>query len=91
MDNDQSNDLKNILSKEEHNKNWEYCENIYDATIGTDAIIILTDSEDFLNLDWSKISKNMRAPSWVFDTKGLPNTKEANNFNVNVWSVGEGS
>ncbi len=87
------NDLSQVDNKDanqNNKKNWQYCENIYDSTIGTDAIVILTEAQEFKNINWSIISQNMRAPSWVFDTKGLSNTEEAKGFNMNVWTVGEG-
>ena len=70
--------------------NWEFCEDLYEATIGADAIVILTNCEEFKDLNWSQITENMRLPSWVFDTKGLTNTVEADKFGINVWSVGDG-
>ena len=70
--------------------NWEFYNDLYDATINADAIVILNNCEEFKDLNWSKISKNMRLPSWVFDTKGFSNTTEAEKFDINIWSVGEG-
>ena len=49
----------------------------------------LTEAEEFRNINWSRVSKSMRAPSWIFDTKGLSNTQEAKEFNINTWTVGE--
>ena len=37
-------------------KNWEYCEDIYDASSGTDAIVILTEAEEFRNINWLRVS-----------------------------------
>ena len=52
--------------------------------------MILTNCEEFKDLNWSKITENMRLPSWVFDTKGIANTTSANKFDINIWSIGEG-
>ena len=78
------------LSSISKDNNWEVCDDLYETTIGADAIVILTNCEEFKNLNWSKITKNMRLPSWVFDTKGFSNTAEAEIFDMNIWSVGEG-
>ncbi len=83
----QKNQNLNSVSKV---NNWEVCDDLYETTIGADAIVILTNCEEFKNLNWSKITKNMRLPSWVFDTKGFSNTAEAQIFDINIWSVGEG-
>ena len=89
--------IKNDLVQKNQNlssvskvNNWEVCDDLYETTIGADAIVILTNCEEFKNLNWSKITKNMRLPSWVFDTKGFSNTAEAEIFDMNIWSVGEG-
>ena len=70
--------------------NWEFCSDLYETTIGADAIVILTNCEEFKDLNWSKITEKMRLPSWVFDTKGIANTTSANKFDINIWSIGEG-
>ena len=80
-----SSQIENELNK----SNWEYCKDIYDASTGTDAIVILTEAEEFRNINWSRVSQKMRAPSWIFDTKGLSNTQEAKEFNINIWTIGE--
>lgn len=69
---------------------WTYSKDILEITTNADAIIILTESDKFRSLDWAEISKNMRSPSWLFDTRGIVNSKEATKNNMNVWSVGCG-
>tara|TARA_Y100000589_G_C27191221_1_gene644906 strand:+ start:3297 stop:4694 length:1398 start_codon:yes stop_codon:yes gene_type:complete len=81
-----SKDKESVSSK----INWSYCENIYVASREVDALVILTDAKEFKDINWAQISENMRAPAWVFDTKGLSSTKKAKKYNINVWSIGEG-
>ena len=69
---------------------WTFNKDILEITLNADAIIVLTESEIFKSLDWAEISKNMRSPSWLFDTRGIVNIKEAIKNNINVWSVGSG-
>ncbi len=73
-----------------HEKSWTFTKDILELTKNADAIIILTESEKFKSLDWEEISKNMRSPSWLFDTRGIVDTKEAIKYKINVWSVGSG-
>ena len=73
-----------------HKKSWTFTKDILELTKNADAIIILTESEKFKSLDWEEISKNMRSPSWLFDTRGIVDTKEAIKYKINVWSVGSG-
>ncbi len=87
------NDLDNkdkLYDQNSKEGEWIYQEDIYKATKNADAIVILTESDEFKVLDWSEISKNIRYPSWVFDTKGLCNTNEALTFDINVWTLGQG-
>ena len=56
--------IKNDLVQKNQNlssvskvNNWEVCDDLYETTIGADAIVILTNCEEFKNLNWSKITK----------------------------------
>ena len=46
------------------------------AVEGVDAILVLTEWEEFRNLEWDTIFKFMRKPAWVFDSRNCLN-KEA--------------
>ena len=53
--------LRPLNKKYYENTNWEFLGNIYDACNETDAIIILTDWDEFKNIDWQEISARMKA------------------------------
>ena len=82
---DSSNKVKN-----EDERQLSFCKDIIEAATDADAIVILTEEDEFKKLDWSIISKRMRYPCWVFDTRGFTNLKEAEFFKINVWSIGDG-
>ena len=63
---------------------------IEEAVSDSDAIIILTDWEEFYNLDFEKIHSLMRAPSWLFDARNVIDSREAKLFGFKVWKLGEG-
>ena len=48
---------------------WSFSESIIDASKKSDAIVVLTEWEEFKNINWSEIYKNMRKPAWLFDTR----------------------
>ena len=56
-----------------------------------DAIIVLTEWEEFKGLDWQNIFEVMRKPAWVFDTRSIVNIKEAQKYGMKVWQVGFGN
>ena len=78
------------IEKEYFNGSWKFSTDSYSAAEGTDAIVILTEWEEFKYLDWELISSKMRSPSWVFDTRSVINFEEANFNGINIWSMGRG-
>ena len=74
-----------------YKNNWEKCENLYKASKGSDAIIVLTGWDEFNELDYLKLINEMRSPSWIFDTRNCINAKLAESFGFNVWKLGDGS
>ena len=70
------------------NGSWKFVNDSYKAAEGTDAIVVLTEWEEFKHLDWKLISTNMRSPSWVFDTRSIINFKEAKSHGFNTWIIG---
>ena len=56
----------------------------------SDAIVIATEWEEFRSVDWSKISKLMRSPKWLFDTRGITNFHDLEKYNINYWKIGLG-
>ena len=48
----------------------------------------MTEWEEFKNINWEQISRGMRSPSWLFDTRNIINKKEALSEGFKVWKVG---
>ena len=61
-----------------------------DTYQNADAIIILTEWNDYENINWLKISKEMRSPAWVFDTRGLVDPEDLRKVDINFWQIGNG-
>ena len=64
--------------------------NLYDAANGADAILIITEWNEFNKINWEKISKIMRKPSWIFDTRSTPKIIDASLYGLNIWRLGNG-
>ncbi len=58
------------------------------AAEGADAIIVLTEWEEFNYLDWKKIFDVMRKPAWVFDARVYLDKENLKNIGFKVWSLG---
>ena len=59
------------------------------ASKGADAVIILTEWQDFKNLDWENIYKVMRKPAWIFDSRIYLDNNKLKNIGFNVWTLGK--
>ncbi len=79
------NDLKRNSEK---NLNLTIAKTVEESANNADAIVVLTEWQEFKKLNWQTIAKLMRTPSWVFDTRGIINTKELKSTGINFWRVG---
>ena len=80
-------------AKENYFKNLNgirYCKDKMEVLNDIDALILLTEWPEFKNLDWELISKEMRSPAWLFDTRSACNIKDAKKNGINVWRIGAG-
>jgi len=86
-------DLRNALNQKITNKDkeskWEVSDNLYNSAMDSDALVILTEWEEFRNLNYEKLSEIMRPPSWIFDTRSIIDNEKANNYGFNIWSIGK--
>ncbi len=71
-------------------RTWSFSKKVYDVIDGTDAIIILTEWEEYIEIDWDKASKMMRNPSWVFDARSIVDAAKLRKSGINLWRVGDG-
>ena len=69
---------------------WIYEKDIIKAVKSADAIIILTEWDEYKNLNWESLIKEMRKPAWVFDTRAVINPKSFNFEDVSFWNLGIG-
>ena len=85
-----------ILGKEENipslNNNfggWEFRKdlNIFDDA---HAILVLTEWDEYRNINWDSISKKMVKPAWVFDARSIINVDLVRKAGINLWRIGDG-
>ena len=69
---------------------WKFCNNlnIFD---GAHAVLMLTEWEEYKNIDWENISKKMVNPAWVFDARSITEPNKVEKANLNLWRVGDGT
>ncbi len=68
---------------------WIYSTTSLESAKESDAIIILTDWDEFRNYNWKKIYEVMRSPSWIFDTRNIiKNPNHIKSLGFNLWQLG---
>ena len=60
------------------------------AICGADAVLLLTEWQQFRQLDWPALAAVMRQPAWVFDARAVADAAAARAAGLRVWVVGEG-
>ena len=70
--------------------NWSFTNNLKSAFENADAVLILTEWEEYLRINWKMMSNLMRRPSWVFDTRGIIKDENLRGLNLNFWKIGKG-
>ena len=68
-------------------KGIEYGKNLYDAAAGADALLILTEWQEFRDMDLSKLKKAMKNPV-IIDGRNLFNKERMKGLGFNYFSVG---
>ena len=86
LDNSFKKSKNNALNKQE----WVYEKSIYKALEYADAIILLTEWDEYKSLDWEIISKHLNSPAWVFDTRLILDENIIIQNGINFWSLGKG-
>ena len=67
---------------------FEISSSIEMASENSDALIIVTEWQEFKTISWEKISSIMRKPSWVFDTRNIIELDKTKTIDINFWSLG---
>ena len=69
---------------------WRMANSIPNALENVDAVLIPTEWDEFIGLDWNYLASLMKSPAWVFDTRSVVNMQEIAGTGLNLWKLGEG-
>ncbi len=61
---------------------------IKEAITNADAIVVLTEWEEFRSIQWNKYADLMRKPSWIFDSRDVINEEDIDSKKINLWKCG---
>ena len=54
-------------------------------------MIVLTEWDIYSKIDWSKASKKMRSPGWVFDSRLIVDQERVISSGLSLWRLGLGN
>ena len=82
----------NLSTNDQITFEGEWCEinDINSSSKGADAIVVLTEWEEYSRINWKEISKRMRKPSWIFDARSIISPSEVIEQELNLWRIGDG-
>ena len=70
---------------------WAFEEDINNASEKSDAIVVLTEWEEYLKINWKEISTKMRKPAWIFDARSILDPKQIKDNDLLLWRIGDGN
>ena len=69
---------------------WQQVPEVQQAASGADALLLLTEWQQFAVIDWPAVAAVMRQPAWLFDARAKADGSLARAAGLRVWTVGEG-
>ena len=76
------------LSNNNYKNNIFQAKTVEMAVQDSDAAIVLTEWEEFREIDWNNLSKIMRKPAWIFDCRDIIKESSIDDANINFWKCG---
>jgi UDPglucose 6-dehydrogenase len=70
---------------------WQPVQDVHQAARGADAVLLLTEWQEFAQIDWASVAAVMRRPAWLFDARAKADASAGRAAGLNVWRVGEGA
>jgi UDPglucose 6-dehydrogenase len=69
---------------------WQRVDAPLAAAQGADAVLVLTEWQQFAQLDWRALAGVMRQPAWLLDARAICDAAAARAAGLKVWRVGQG-
>jgi UDPglucose 6-dehydrogenase len=65
-------------------------EDAYEAVKDAHAIAIITEWDEFIDLDWGRIFRDMQKPAFIFDGRNLLDHNKLRKIGFKVTAIGKG-
>tara|TARA_B100001057_G_scaffold445455_2_gene483150 strand:- start:788 stop:2227 length:1440 start_codon:yes stop_codon:yes gene_type:complete len=80
----------NVNKSKREDGSWAFSNIINESLIGTDAVVVLTEWEEYRKINWEEAASLMRSPAWVFDARSITNRTKIKALGLNLWRIGDG-
>jgi len=70
--------------------NWKFSKKL-DIFENAHAILVLTEWEEYKNINWESVIVKMAKPAWLFDSRSIVNVELVKKAGFNLWRLGDGS
>lgn len=77
------------LEEGDHLGSLTFCDSIEEACLESNAIALLTEWEEFKDLDFQKIYQSMEKPAYIFDGRNLLNLRELEEIGFRAFGIGQ--
>ena len=69
---------------------WWKEKDVASAMEGADAVLILTEWQQYRQLDWEALAPFLRQPAWIFDARSVVDPDAVIAAGLKLWRVGDG-
>ena len=69
---------------------WVEAGSVEEAVTGADAVVLLTEWQQYRDLNWMSLATLMRKPAWVFDARAVADSAQIKAAGLSLWRVGDG-
>ena len=87
----ESGPISDIEVSAHSSRRWVKEDKIQETLKDADAVVILTEWEEYSKINWSEASNLMRKPSWIFDTRLIVKSEKIKDTDLNLWQLGNGT
>ena len=83
--------INQVYKDDNYSGEWSFADDLASSFVDTHAIVILTEWEEYSNLDWTNCTKSMKKPAWIFDSRLIIDPIKLLKSNINLWQIGNGT
>ena len=69
---------------------WWKADDVATTVAGADAVLILTEWQQYRQLDWKSLAPSLRQPAWIFDARSVVDPAAIAAAGLRLWRVGDG-